>query len=156
MAVKKDASMKKLILIAFFLFLTSCSYQIKFVDWEDGHVLKGRYNELTPTIEVTMPSGEKLVGDDIPYEKVSFGKDDLFHSSGPKSGIVGFKPGTYSTSSTSVNRFARLTGNKGTVMEIIYKYNITAGQGYGWAKTSDGRDYDVFFSNTKITAKSGK
>ena len=153
MAVKKDASMKKLILIAFLLLLTACSHQIRFVDWGDGPELKGRYNELTPTIEVTMPSGEKLVGDDVPYSSVFLGKGSLFTLTG-LSAIVGITPGKAST--TSVNRYARLTGNKGTVMEIIYKYNIPAGQGYGWAKTSEGRDYDVFFSNTKITAKSGK
>lgn len=147
--------MKKLILIASLLFLTSCSYyRIRFVDRGDGPELKGRYNELTPTIEVTMPGGEKLTGDDVSYEKISIGKSSLFYESGPKSGIVGPKPGT--ASRTSVNRYARLTGNRGTVMEIIFRYNILAQQGYGWAKTSEGRDYDVFFSHTKITVDAKK
>jgi hypothetical protein len=145
--------MKKLILIAFLLFLTSCTYyQVRFVDWQGGAELKGRYNEYTPAIEVTLPSGEKLIGDDVPYEKISFGKWSLFYQSAPKNAIVGFKPGT----AMGVNKYARLIGNKGTVMEIIFKYNAYAGQGYGWAKTSDGRDYDVFFSDVKISAEKKK
>lgn len=147
--------MKKLILIASLLFLTSCSYyRIRFVDQGDGPGLTGRYNELTPAIEVTMPDGEKLVGDDISYESASPGKDSLFSLSTNRTGIVGPKPGT--ASSTSVNRYARLIGNRGTVMEIIFRYNIIAQQGYGWAKTSEGRDYDVFLSHTKITADGKK
>ncbi len=142
--------MKKLILIAFLLVLTSCTYyQVRFVDWQGGPELKGRYNEVTPSIEVTLPGGEKLAGDDIPYEKVAFVKGSLFYQSGPKNAIVGFKPG----GSVGVNRYVRLVGDRGSVMEIIFKYNIAARQGYGWAKTSDGRDYDVFFSDVRITAE---
>jgi len=140
--------MKKLILAAFLLLLTSCTYyRIRFVDWQDGPELKGRYNEVTPSIEVTLPSGENLAGDEKPYEQISFGTWSLFYQSGPKNAIVGFKPG----GGMGLNRYARLVGDKGTVMEIIYKYNFIARQGYGWAKTSDGRDYDVFFSNVNIS-----
>lgn len=130
--------MRKLIFVICLILLPSCTHQIKFVHFDTGTTITGRYNTLTKRVQVTLPSGESLNGKYIPLENMSFGIGSLFYGS-PSLTAWGMSTGGHS------NGYALLTDEKGVVMEIIFQYSEWSGHGFGEARTNKGELYKVMF-----------
>jgi hypothetical protein len=130
--------MKKLILFLFLIFLSSCVHEVKFVRFSDGTTILGKYNEANREVEVTLPSGETLRGQYVSLTNATIGYGSLFYGANIGSMLTVGAGG-------SSNGYALLTGNKGTIMEIIYSYSEWTGHGFGIAKTNKGDEYRVMF-----------
>jgi hypothetical protein len=120
------------------LFFYGCTYPIKFINPQDGKVLVGEYNKSSKTITVTLPSGEVLTGEYVALTNASIGFGSMFYGANVGSMM------TVGAGGTS-NAYALLTGDKGTVMEIIASYSEWTGHGFGQAKTNKGEEYRVMF-----------
>ncbi len=134
--------MKKLTAVLCLFLLTSCAYyQVRFVNQRDNSVIYGDYSALGKTIWVRLPSGENLQGKYEPLQEKSVREDpdSLFYRSNISTFIGVFTPKGFS------NKYAYLTGDKGTVMEIVFNYNDSANKGYGTARTNGGEEYRVEF-----------
>lgn len=120
------------------LVLCGCAYPIKFINPQDGKLLVGEYNKISKVVNLTLPSGEVLTGEYVALTNASIGFGSLFYGANVGSTM------TVGAGGTS-NAYAILTGDKGTVMEIIVNYSEWTGHGFGQAKTNKGDEYRVMF-----------
>lgn len=133
-------------LILFFGLLVGCTHSLKIVDIQDGSVIKGEYKESRKVVKVFMPDGEILTGNLSKFyeSSTSFGSatGNYFPTSNQQQGAM---PTTFSTTSLNISSsgqaYCILTGEKGTVMEILLNY--TGNQGFGDAVTNKKKKYKV-------------
>lgn len=130
--------MKKVLIIIILLAMLGCVHNIKFVNPTDGTTIIGEYNTATKTVQVTLPAGESLKGEYVALTNASIGFGSLFYGANVGSML------SIGTGGSS-NGYALLTGDKGSVMEIIFSYSEWTGHGFGVAKTNKGDEYRVIF-----------
>lgn len=132
------------------LILTGCAgqHQISLVDFNSDEILTGIFDERDDSVIVTMPNGEVLKGN---YSSISndnaitfgnsFGYSSGRYRSGGFGGIgLGFNFGADST------KYALLTSEISELkMEIIMTIRSWSKDGFGEAKTNDGRVYKIQF-----------
>jgi hypothetical protein len=130
--------MRKFLVILILLVLIGCVREVKLVDFNDGTTIIGEYNKATKTVTITLPSGEVLKGEYVALTNATIGYGSLFYGANVGSML---SVGTGGSS----NGYALLTGDKGTVMEIIFSYSEWTGHGFGTARTNKGTEYRVMF-----------
>lgn len=131
--------MQKMIVTFFILIaLTGCVHEIKLVNFSDGTTIIGEYNKASETVVITLPSGEMLKGGYVALSNATIGYGSLFYGANVGSMLSVGAGG-------SSNGYALLTGDKGTVMEIIFSYSEWTSHGFGTAKTNKGAEYRVMF-----------
>ena len=134
----KSKVTKTLVSFLILLFLSACVHEVKFVNPNSGATIIGEYNTANKIVQVTLPSGETLKGNYVALTNASIGFGSLFYGANVGSMM---SIGTGGSSSG----YALLTGDKGTVMEIIFSYSEWTGHGFGIAKTNKGDEYRVMF-----------
>lgn len=125
-------------LILILILLIGCVRQVKLVDFNDGTTITGEYNTASKAVSITLPSGEVVRGEYVTLTSATIGFGSLFY--GANIGSM-FAMGVGGSS----NGYAILTGDKGTVMEVIFSYSEWTGRGFGVAKTNKGAEYRVMF-----------
>ena len=129
---------RKIVLLLLLIFLSSCVHEVKFVRFSDGTTILGKYNKINKEVEVTLPPGETLKGQYIALTNATIGYGSLFYGANIGSMLTISKGGRS-------NGYALLTGDQGTIMEIIFDYSEWSGHGFGIAKTNKGDEYRVMF-----------
>ncbi len=118
--------------------LAACAHQLKLVDMESAQVIYGTYNKADRSVIITLPTGEVLTGQYSALSNASVSVGSLFYGSKVATG--------YSVSEGGTSKaYAILTGDRGTIMEIMVDYSAWNHQGYGEARTKDGKVYKVQF-----------
>jgi hypothetical protein len=143
--------MRILISIAILLFLSGCVHKMQIVNFKTGTVLDAEYNKANRIVTVVMPDGEILTGQ---YSAVSNARFSIGNSFGSATAYSGTSSATAYGSSTSYavtsggasNAYALLSSKTSKLMmEIIVQYSEWNGQGFGEARTNDGRRFKVQF-----------
>ncbi len=119
------------------LALAACTHSVELVNLKDGSTLSGTHSLWRHSLTVTLPTGETATG---PYTKLTtadIGHDSLFFGAN-----AGELLGRHAAE--RVYGYARLTGEGGTVMEIIFASDWL-GHGHGVARTSLKEEYRVTF-----------
>jgi hypothetical protein len=127
------------VLAAFLFLIVSCSYAVQFVD-ADGRHIYGDYSSMTKNISVVLPTGERLAGKYFPLDRSDLGakqgslfvRNDVSTYLGMTDPAEGWQ-----------DLRAFLKGNRGTFMEVIFRYNDYQPTGYGVARTDKGDEYRV-------------
>ncbi len=130
------------VLTAMLFLLTSCIYPAVFLDLSHKHKkpIWGTYNTLTRKIKVTLPSGERFVGKYFPLDPDSLGgRKGSYFSRVDISTFLGLT----GPSEGWKDWHAFLTGDHGTKMEVIFRYNNSQTAGHGAARTDSGGEYRV-------------
>ncbi|MDR3346705.1 MAG: hypothetical protein LBS73_05985 [Campylobacteraceae bacterium] len=141
-----------LILVAVLLLLGGCvsKHDVTLVGFNTEGVLKGVFDESKDTVTVVMPDGEVLSGGYSSLEReepVSF-SNTFGYSSGSRYGRGGSFGGVgiglnFGYEST---KYALLTSETSTLkMEILMTIKSWSKNGFGEAKTNDGREYKIQF-----------
>ncbi|MDR1460107.1 MAG: hypothetical protein LBI78_00475 [Campylobacteraceae bacterium] len=145
--------MKKIFfLFAIVLFLGGCAskHDVILVGFNSEEILKSVFDEKTETVIVTMPDGEILSGSysSLDSEEPVYFSNTLGYSSGSRyhrggtfGGIgIGLNFGYEST------KYALLTSQTSSLkMEILATIRSWSKNGFGEAKTNDGRVYKIQF-----------
>lgn len=147
--------MKKIFKISFltmFLFLlVGCApMQLDIVDFNSGASLQGQYDDIENVATVMMPSGEVLSGKLSTLRQGSDSYSNDFgtskDSSGKKAKTNNF--GHTSTTSRTTEAFGILRSNRSNlIMEMKLNYENLSGNGFGEAKTNDGKTYKIQIRN---------
>jgi hypothetical protein len=143
---------KALIFIAIALLLGGCvsKHDISLVGFNSEEVLKGVFDESNNTVTVVMPDGETLSGgyssldgDEPVYLSNTFGYSSggRYRRGGAFGGVgLGLNFGYESV------KYALLTSQTSTLkMEILMTIRSWSKNGFGEAKTNDGRVYKIQF-----------
>jgi len=114
-----------------------------FTDFEKGDVLIGTYNTWTKNISLVMPDNEELTGKYIALSNAAF----TFGTGTAYSGSKTTTASGYSISSGGSSQvYALLKSTKSKLMiEVIAQYSSWTGNGFGEARTNDGRVFKVQF-----------
>ncbi|MDR1285765.1 MAG: hypothetical protein LBJ88_06165 [Campylobacteraceae bacterium] len=145
--------MKKIFfLFMIVLFLGGCAskHDVMLIGFNSEDVLKSVFDEKTQTVTVTMPDGEVLSGnyssldsEEPMYFSNTFGysSGSRYRSGGTFGGIgIGLNFGYEST------KYALLTSQTSPLkMEILVTIKNWSKNGFGEAKTNDGRVYKIQF-----------
>ena len=124
-------------LLMFGFLCVACTRDLRFVDLSDGETVMGSTTFWNQRVVLTLPSGETAEGDFLPLSSARIGDDSLFHHANLGTMFGGQVSGRF-------HGYAHLTGTEGTVVEIIFSTDWTS-RGYGFARTSLGREYRVTF-----------
>jgi hypothetical protein len=119
------------------LLLVACTRTVEFVDLRTGSVLTGTRSLWHRSVSVSLPDGETAAG---PYTKLTtaeIGPESLFFGAN-----AGELLGRHVVA--QVSGYARLVGERGTVVEIIFSSDWL-GHGHGVARTSRKEEYRVTF-----------
>jgi len=119
------------------LFLIACTRTVELVDLHNGSVFTGTHSLWHRSVSVSLPTGETAAG---PYTKLAasdIGAESLFF--GVNAGEL---LGRHTVA--QISGYARLIGERGTVVEIIFSSNWL-GHGHGVARTSLKKEYRVMF-----------
>jgi hypothetical protein len=143
---------KVLFLFMILLFLGGCAskHDIILVGFNSEEILKSVFDETNETVTVIMPDGEILSGnyssfdsEEPMYFSNTFGYSSggRYRSGGSFGGIgIGFNFGYEST------KYALLTSQTSSLkMEIFMTVGSWSKNGFGEAKTNDGRVYKIQF-----------
>ncbi len=117
--------------------LLSCATHVTFVNLRDGGNLTGRHQVWRQSLAVVVASGETLEGRYEALTQQAIGPGSLFFGANLSALLGAYR-------SERTQGYARLVGDRGTVMEIVFALEWT-GRGYGVARSSDGREYAVSF-----------
>jgi hypothetical protein len=119
------------------LSLAACTHAIELVNLKDGSTLSGTHSLWHQSLTVALPTGETATGSYTKLTTAEIGEGSLF--SGANAGeLLGRH------TAERVYGYARLTGEGGTVVEIIFASDWF-GHGYGVARTSLKEEYRVTF-----------
>ncbi len=143
--------MKKILKVFFltvFLFLfTGCGPKhLDVVDFEKGITLQGEYDDIENIATVILPSGEVLSGK---LSTLKQGSNSYSYDYGKGKDSTGTKNksnnyGYTSSTSTTTEAFGILRSNRSNlIMEMKLNYENLSGNGFGEAKTNDGKIYKV-------------
>ncbi|MDR0407356.1 MAG: hypothetical protein LBH45_00310 [Campylobacteraceae bacterium] len=145
--------MKKIFFLSIMvLFLSGCAskHDVILVGFNSEDVLKSVFDEKTETVIVTMPDGEVLSGsyssldsEEPVHFSNTFGYSSggRYHRGGTFGGVgIGLNFGYEST------KYALLTSQTSPLkMEILVTIRSWSKNGFGEAKTNDGRVYKIQF-----------
>lgn len=109
--------------------------EVKLINLEDGTTIRGSRNLKRRSLQLKLPSGEILEGHYVPLTTSNIGTGSMFSKE-----YMTTTP--WSTTGHSFRGYARLTGRKGELLEIVFSSEWT-GRGNGFAKTNDGGNYEV-------------
>ncbi len=127
------------VLAALLFLIVSCSYGVQFADTE-GRYIYGDYSPMRRNISVILPSGESFSGGYYPLDRAELNARDgsLFVRTDVSTylGLTAPAEGWH-------DLHAFLKGDRGTAMEIIFRYNGAQPAGYGVARTDKGDEYRV-------------
>lgn len=130
--------MRRLLALLVFSFACiACTREIRLLDLSDGETLMGSTTIWNQTVSVTLPTGEVAEGGFSPLSSARIAEDSLFHRANLGTMFGGQVSGRF-------HGYAYLTGGEGTVVEIIFSTDWTS-RGFGFARTSLGREYRVSF-----------
>lgn len=117
--------------------LAACTRVVEFVDLRTGATLAGSHHLWTQTLSVALPTGETATGTTTKLTTAEIGPESLF---------FGVNVGELLGRQTPdrLYGYARLTGERGTVVEIIFTADWL-GHGSGVARTSLHEEYRVTF-----------
>lgn len=132
-SVKRAALIAALIALPF----AACTRAVELVDLRTGATLSGTHHLWTRVISVTLPTGETATGTTTKLTTAEIGPDSLFFGAN-----VGDLLGRQTPD--RIYGYARLTGDRGTVVEIIFAADWL-GHGSGVARTSHQAEYRVTF-----------
>ena len=133
--------MNKYFLCLVVLFVGACTHPMSLTSFESGEALKGSYNELNRLVTVTMPNGEVLTGKYSAVSNATATFSNAFIVSGAASASA---LGTGISTGGASNAYALLVSQSSKLaMEILVSYSEWNGQGFGEARTNDGRVYKM-------------
>jgi hypothetical protein len=119
------------------LLLIACTRTVELVDLHNGSVLTGTHSLWYRSVSISLPTGETAVGAYTKLTASDIGAESLFW--GVNAGEL---LGRYAVA--HVSGYARLIGERGTVVEIIFSSDWL-GHGHGVARTSLKEEYRVTF-----------
>ena len=135
--------MAKYLLFLVIFVLCACTHPMTLTDFESGEILQGSYNEANRSVTVTMPDGEVLTGKYSAISNATATFGNAFAVSGGASASVF---GTGITTGGAANAYSLVMSQSSKLaMEILVTYSEWNGQGFGEARTNDGRIYKVQF-----------
>lgn len=117
--------------------LAACAGTIEFVDLKTGATLAGTHHLWSRSMSVVLPTGETAAGTYTKLTMAELGPDSLFFGANAGELLGRHEAGR-------VYGCARLKGEQGTVMEIIFASDWL-GHGYGVARTGTKEEYRVAF-----------
>jgi hypothetical protein len=119
--------------------LIGCAHPVTLTNFNTGESLNGEFNTGTREITVTMRNGEVLTGKYSAASNSSVTFGTVFAGSG------GFAGGTAINSGGASQAYAILKSQSSSLMmELIVTYGSN-NNGFGEARTNDGRVYKVQF-----------
>ncbi|MDR3177775.1 MAG: hypothetical protein LBT96_02205 [Campylobacteraceae bacterium] len=141
---------KGIFFLIIFLFFSGCAskHDVMLIGFNSEEILKSVFDEKTESVSVTMPNGEILSGkySSLDSEEAvsfsnTFGYSSGYRRSGSFGGIgIGLNFGYEST------KYALLTSQTSPLkMEILVTVRSWSKNGFGEAKTNDGRVYKIQF-----------
>lgn len=141
------------LIIAFIIMImfTGCVYKMQVVNFETGVTLDAEYNKADKSVKVVMPDGEVLIGKYSAVSNATFSMGNTFGSATAYSGAnsataYGNATSWGMSSGGASNAYALLHSDKSKLMmEIIVQYSDWTGNGFGEARTNDGRRFKVQF-----------
>ncbi len=119
------------------LLLVACTRTVELVDLHNGSVLTGTHSLWRRSVSVSLPTGETAAGPYTQLTAADIGAESLFFGAN-----VGELLGRHTVE--QVSGYARLIGERGTVVEIIFSSDWL-GHGHGVARTSLKEEYRVTF-----------
>ncbi len=119
------------------LLLVACTRTVELVDLHNGSVLTGTHNLWHRSVSVSLPTGETAAGTYTKLTAADIGAESLFFGAN-----MGELLGRHTVE--QVSGYARLTGERGTVVEIVF-FSDWLGHGHGVARTSLKEEYRVTF-----------
>lgn len=143
--------LRLIIAFSIMVIFTGCVHKMQVVNFETGTTLDAEYNKANKSVKVIMPDGEILTGQYSAMSNASFSIGNTFSNataySGAKTASAFGNSTSYGISSGGVsNAYALLRSDKTTLMmEMIVQYSEWTGNGYGEARTNDGRRFKVQF-----------
>lgn len=121
------------------ILLIGCAHPVTLTNFNTGETLNGEFNTGTREITVTLRNGELLSGKYSAASNSSVTFGTVFAGSG------GFAGGTAINSGGASQAYAILKSQSSSLMmEVIVTYG-TNNNGFGEARTNDGRVYKVQF-----------
>lgn len=117
--------------------LLGCAHRVELLNVADGTTITGQSTLWNRVITLTLPSGEVMKGHFMPLTTALLGEGSLFYGANVGAMMERDISGRF-------HGYAHLTGEKGTVMEIVFSSDWT-GHGFGVAKTNRGEEYLVTF-----------
>lgn len=130
----KNLSLAVLLIV---LPLAACIRTVELVDLKTGSVLAGTQSPWNRSMAIVLPTGETAAGTYTKLTTAELGPDSLFFGANMGELLGRQTPDL-------VYGHARLTGGRGTVVEIIFASNWI-GHGHGVARTSLKEEYRVTF-----------
>ena len=119
------------------LLLAACARSVELVNLATGSVLAGTHRVWDRSMTIALPTGETARGSYTKLTTADIGAESLFF--GANAGeLLGLHR------AERIYGYARLTGERGTVVEIIFASDWL-GHGYGVARTSSHEEYRVTF-----------
>lgn len=119
------------------LLLVACTRPVQFVNLQDGSALTGTHSLWLRSIAVSLPTGETVTGTYTKLTASDMGPESLFF--GANAGeLLGLH------AAERVYGYARLTGEQGSVVEMIFTSDWI-GHGHGVARTGSKEEYRVTF-----------
>lgn len=119
------------------LLLSACTRSVELVNLTNGSILAGTHRVWDRSMTVTLPAGETARGLYTKLTTADIGGESLFF--GVNAGeLLGRHE------AERIYGYARLTGERGTVVEIIFASDWL-GHGFGVARTSSNEEYRVTF-----------
>jgi hypothetical protein len=138
-------------IVAVLILITGCSHKMTYVDFENGNVLEGHYVDYVKDIEVKMPNGELLKGKYSNISNNSFSFGNSFSNGTMTNGTTttfgnanSFGTG-YSVGGAGKAYALLKSETSSLMMEVLVNYDAWSGNGFGEARTNDGRKYKVQF-----------
>ena len=134
---------KSFFMVLFLVFFVGCAHKITFTNFQSGEILNGEYNTVDKSIKVAMPNGEILIGK---YSAVSGSSMIIGNSFATSGGATATGFGTGLAVGGNARAYAILSSQiSSLMMEVLVSYSEWTGNGFGEAKTNDGRIYKVQF-----------
>ena len=133
------------------LLFSGCVHKMEVVNFKTGDTLEANYNKLNRVVTVIMPNNEVLTGKYSAVSNASFSIGNTFGTSTAYSGAntaTAYGSATsYAVSSGGASNAYAILRSKTSklMMEIIVQYSEWTGNGYGEARTNDGRKFKVQF-----------
>jgi hypothetical protein len=115
----------------------ACTRTIELVDLQTGAVLTGAHSLWNRSMSIALPAGETATGMYTKLTSAELGPDSLFFGANMGELLGRQTPDL-------VYGHAKLTGGRGTVVEIVFASNWI-GHGHGVARTSLKKEYRVTF-----------
>ncbi len=119
------------------LSFVACTRTVELINLDTGSALTGLHSLWNRSIVLSLPAGETVTGTSTKLTTAEIGPESLFFGAN-----AGKLLGPHA--SERVYGYARLTGEQGTVVEMIF-VSDWLGHGYGVARTSLKEEYRVTF-----------